>query len=402
MKSISLSFFFLILLQSSLFSQNSKQGNLFEEGLIQFEKENWEAASQFFSEWLALHPRDAQAFWLRGQAFEQLANYQMANSDFSNALELNPEQGEIYFARGRVRHLLGQFEAAMQDYDSFIQSEPTETTQVIFRKEPGDTGYSKPMTVQNRNPAQIYYHMGMTSLELEEYDQAISYFDESIKFNSEEPNFYAERGRAYSKLGENNLALESFEIALEMDPDNILARQGIALVKTGGDEDLIQNLTEVIEDSIANSQTYKQRGFYRMNNEDLEGALADFSQALILEENDIETLYYRGKVYAKLKEWKAAESDFSKAIEFDPQNPELFLSRGQSRYQAEAFEEALADFTIFVSLDPENPSSYYHRGIAYQRLKKPDLACADLAKASELGMDQAKAVWEKICGNQVN
>lgn len=390
-------FILLFLLPTAGFSQQKNNNSVLKQGKIAFENENWEEAVGHFDTWLSLHPKDEEAYWMRGQSFEYLEEYERSNSDYSAALTLDPLHTEVYFARGRVRHMLGQYEQAMLDFDTFLESEPGETTRVIYSRAPGQKGISNIMTAQNENPAQVYYHMGLSSLELKEYDNALNFFEEALRFQPGKADFYAEIGRAYSKIGDNELAQIAFEEALSIDPDHLIAKQGIATVKAGNDPDLIKTLTEVIDDSSANSQTFKQRGYYQMNNGDLENALKDFSEAIKLDDMDPETFFYRGKVYGKLKSWKEAEKNLSKAIELDPQNPEYFLARGQNRYLSKALQEALADFTIFINLDPENPSAYYHRGITYQRLKEMGLACQDIKKAADLGMEQAQTIWEKIC-----
>lgn len=378
----------------------SKTG-LFQSATFAFDSQKWEEAATLLSTWITAHPRDTEAYWLRGQAFERSGNLDRALADFSILLSLDSEYAEAYFARGRIRFQLKQYESAMRDFQDFLVTPPGQTTRIIYRQGAGDLGVSQVMTAQSGNPAQAYYHLGLCSFELGEYEFAVDYFDLALESEPENPDYYAEKGRSYLRIGENMLAIESFEEALSINPRHLPAKQGLAQVKEGGDLMLLEQLDQVIADSIANSQTYKQRGFYRMNHGDSLGAIEDFTAAIALDEFDTESFYYRGKIYSGKKDWKNAERDFSAALELEEQNEGYLLGRGQSRYLAGSLEGALADFTQLIAIQPSNPSGFYHRGITLQRLKRLPEACPDLLKASELGMDQAKTIWEKICNPKV-
>ncbi len=377
--------------------QKTPSGNPFQAGQAAFESQKWEDAQEYFDVWIQTHPLDQEALWLRGQAFENQGNLDRALSDFNALLTLNPLNAEALFERGRVRYQLKQYQEAIEDFENFLKTPPGETTRILYKIAPGDNAVSSITTVQTASQEDAYYHLGLCSIELQDFDFAILYLDEAILLNPDIPDFHAEKGRALARIGDNVPAIEAFELALELDPDHLPAKQGLALVKTGGDEVLQEQLDQVIADSAANSQTYKQRGFYRMNHDDDTGAIEDFSLAISMDSEDSESYFYRAKIYYRQKNWDLAEADFSDAITLEPENPDYFLARGQARYVSQNLEAAVADFTVTISLDPEFASGFYHRGIALQRMGKVREACPDLLKSMELGMVAGKVAWEKVC-----
>ncbi len=391
-------YLFLILFSCG-FHAFSQKANLSPLQLAQeaFEQQRWEKALSMLDLWIQDNPADREAYWMRGQAHQYVNKLEEALGDFSSLLTLDPQFAEAYFERGRVRYLLGHYESAIEDFENFLKMPPGETNRVLYKVAPGSNGVSEVTTLQTASAEQAYYHLGLCSIELGEYDFAILYLDEALSLNPEEADFYTEKGRALARLGDNVPAMEAFELALELNPNHLPAKEGLALVKTGGDEVLLSQLDQVVAEGSGNSQTYKQRGFYRMSHGQDDGAIEDFGLAISLDPEDSESYFYRGKTYSRQKKWKDAEADYSAAISLDPENPEYLLSRGQSRYVSGQLEEALADFTQTIALDPDFASGYYHRGITYQRMNRKSEACSELQKAIDLGMEAAVGVWEKVC-----
>ncbi|WP_026950717.1 tetratricopeptide repeat protein [Algoriphagus mannitolivorans] len=376
----------------------SQNRNSKEAGIEAFELEKWQESVQNLDKWLQINPRDPEAYWIRGQAWERLGELEKAHVDLSTLLELDPENAEALFERGRLRYQLKLFEGALDDFEDFLLLPPGETNRVLFKIAPGDSGVSGITTVQSFAPDEAYYHMGLCAIELKNYELAISYLDLATEENPSNPDYYSERGKALARLGENMAAIESYEIALDLDPSHKPARQGLAQVRNGGDEFLLAELNTLIDSGEANSQTFKQRGFYRMSHEDLNGALEDFSKAIQKDSNDPENFFYLAWAYSRQKNWKKAEENYTQAIELEPTNPEYFLARGQSRFQNGQTEGALADFTLATSIDPDHASGHYHKGIAFQKLGKKELACEEFKRGMELGMEASKKAFEKACG----
>lgn len=354
-----------------------------------------------FNSWLMDHPGDIKAYWYRAVLLEEFEQYETALADYNILLEMNPDRAEALMARGRVRYRLGQYEKAKEDFKAFLITPPGETTQIIYRKSATGEGITRIFTAQTENPSQAYYHLGLCSIALGENEEAVSYLDSAIYYDPEEADFYVEKVKAQDQMGEKELAQESYERALELNPDHFLAIRRMVFLTQNADEEALEELTRATMESPGNPEQFKQGGYFRLMNSDPEGTIEDFTEVLLLDPEDIETWYYRGKANASLKNWDDSGTDYSNSLEMGGPNAEVFLARGQARYISKKLDAALADFTMAIFHDQENPSGYYHRGITLQRLGKIAEACPDLLKAKEMGMEEAAIVWEAVCGKGI-
>ncbi|MBS4071229.1 MAG: tetratricopeptide repeat protein [Algoriphagus sp.] len=394
-------FLFLLLMSPSLLTMAqavTKSADRRQIGLEAFDQNDLPKAFGMLDSWLSDHPDDGEIYLYRARIWNQFKNPQKADIDYTAYLQFFPDHGEVYLERGRARFQSSLYELAKQDFEAFLQLPRGETSQVIYRKSAAAAGFSQVFTAQTPNPAQAYFHLGLCSIELKEFEQAVVYLDSAIRYQADEPDFYAEKGKALALQGEKEEAKLNYEKALDLNPDHYLSRQRMAFLTQSSDEEALEALTQSIASAPENPEPFKQRGYYRLSHRDPSGAKDDFLQALSMEPDDAQLWFYLGSSWVGLKNFKEAEKAFSKALEHDPQNVEYLLHRGQSRYRMSEFDHALADFTLVTFYDPDYDSGFYHKGITLQRISGGKTGCPDLRKAMDLGMEEAKTAWQKACG----
>ncbi|MBC6365506.1 tetratricopeptide repeat protein [Algoriphagus sp. AK58] len=369
-----------------------------QAGLEAYEKNDLALAFALLDSWLKDHPNDGEIYLYRARIWMQAKEWSYADADFTAYLRFYPENGEVYLERGRSRYQQDLYELAKEDFETYLKLPKGETTQVIYRRSATGSGFSQIFTPQTPNPAQAYYHLGLCSIQLEEFSDALVYLDSAINFQPDEPDYYSEKGKALALMGEKSEAKWYYQKALELNPDHFLSRQRLVFLTQNTDEEALEELTLAIVSAPENPETFKQRGYYRLSHKDPQGAKEDFLKAISLDPKDYQLWYYLGKCWVELKNFRESENAFFESLELAPQNTEVLLTRGQSRYRMNEFKNALADFTLVTFYDPDLASGYYHKGITLHRLSGGTSACPDLKRAMELGMAEAKTAWTKICG----
>lgn len=158
----------------------------------------------------------------------------------------------------------------------------------------------------------------------------------------------------------------------------------------GEDLDLrIVGCTEIIgrisEESEENrSIAHSNRGVAHKAQGNLEQAVADYGEAIVLNPNYATAYSNRANVYLAADQNEKAISDYSKAIEIEPKNPYTHNLRGLTYRIMGSFARAIADFDKAIEFDPNYANAYYNRARAYSELNQYDRAIADLDKAIKL------------------
>jgi lipoprotein NlpI len=129
---------------------------------------------------------------------------------------------------------------------------------------------------------------------------------------------------------------------------------------------------------------YTNRGNAYLANRDLDGAFADYSQAIALDPKYVAAYVNRGNVEKAKGNVEAAIDDYTDAIALDPDYPYTYSSRGHIYLDKGDLNRALADDNKAIALDPKYTPAYVNRGVVYFRKHDADRALADFDEAIAL------------------
>jgi tetratricopeptide (TPR) repeat protein len=97
---------------------------------------------------------------------------------------------------------------------------------------------------------------------------------------------------------------------------------------------------------------YAARGYHRQMKFDIEGALADYREAIKRGSADSSVYNNRGYIYREAGDDERAMTDFDRAIELDPHNTDALASRGWIRQQKGEFDDAKRDYEQALAAGP--------------------------------------------------
>lgn len=179
---------------------------------------------------------------------------------------------------------------------------------------------------------------------------------------------FASRGAAYFASGESQLALDDYDAAIKLDPDNaeLLYDRGVVLAKQPDDD----------------------------------AALRDFDAAIRIDPKLLPALRQRAKIYGAQGKFSGALADYSAAIQLQPKDGALWSERGYVALCQHEYEDAMKDEARAIQLDPKLARAYFLRSLAFVDLGERASAVSDLQTA--VGLDSSLARYVTIKGKTVS
>ena len=129
---------------------------------------------------------------------------------------------------------------------------------------------------------------------------------------------------------------------------------------------------------------YIHRGAAYAANHELDKAIADFTEAILLDPENPVVYNDRGSACARQGNLGQAISDCTEAIRLNPKYIDAYNNRGVAYASSGELDKAIADYSEVIGLDPKCALAYDNRGLAYQKKGQLDKANRDFAKAKEL------------------
>jgi tetratricopeptide (TPR) repeat protein len=191
------------------------------------------------------------------------------------------------------------------------------------------------------------------------------------------------------------------------------------------------NMANLERTSPKTAEEYQSRGLEHFDNDDYDGAIAEFTKAINLDPDFAEAYnsrsgayYIRSQVYQSrasayadkgdwemsFAEWELFRTDYDHsqsdyfwymyicAVRIDPNDAEAYNNRAWAYYYKDDYNRAIEDFTKSILLDPNNARTFVFRGIAYfEDDCDYDSAIADYNQSIRLNPNDA---WVHYCREQ--
>ena len=309
-------------------------------GLAYADKGEYDHAVQDYDQALRLDPNHALTYSNRGLAYARKSEHDRAIQDYDQAIRLDPNDAFTHLVRGNAYARKGENARARSDFNKALElgydRATVEAALAQLNESSQPTATPRPDTRDRApNDAAAYTNRGLTYADNGQYDRAIQDYNQAIMFDPDFAAAYMGRGIAYAVKGEYDRARNDFNKALSL----------------GFDRDIVEAaLAELAQD-------YLQSAFEHLDNDELDRAIAAFSQAIDLDPNYAASYNGRGLAY---------------------------MVKGQ-------YSPALQDLTEAIRLEPSHADTYYLRGHAYAHEGQYDRARSDFNTALELGYDRAPA-----------
>ena len=159
----------------------------------------------------------------------------------------------------------------------------------------------------------------------------------------------------------------------------------------------IASCTRVIEDKTQDAHTRGGglffRAFGREKKKDIDGAIADLSEAIKIDPNPGSAYSARGRIYHETGDDEKAFADMNAAIRSRPNVALFYLERGEFYLEKSRNDFAIDDFTTAIQLKPDYADAYWQRGEANADATRRGRAIADYTEVIRLEPERPARLW---------
>lgn len=147
---------------------------------------------------------------------------------------------------------------------------------------------------------------------------------------------------------------------------------------------------KIVETKFDNPKDYFDRAERKRKNEDYQGAITDYSEAIHLDDHYATAYHGRGFVKFKLGDKQGAIADYCKAIYLDLNYAEAYQSRGWVKQQLGNKQGAIDDYNEAIRLKPNYSLVYGRRGSTKSELGDYQGAINDYNTAIKINCNWGK------------
>ncbi|MEG4840434.1 TerD family protein [Microcoleus sp. B9-D4] len=193
-------------------------------------------------------------------------------------------------------------------------------------------------------------------------------------------------------------------------------QQAIALLEAIDSRTPVYNLAQnklshyranhaVISQRVAIAQkaaNFSNQGSLKVQNGDVAGAIANFTQALALNPNIPQAYLGLGIATGQQGNKQQAIYNYDRALKFNPNLAEAYFGRGQAYYELGNKQKAIGDYEQAIRVNPNYGLAYLERGAIRCMLGTKSPAVADFQQAGELFLKQGDGNNYKLAQSFIN
>jgi len=253
------------------------------------------------------------------------------------------------------------------------------------------------VTVFSQLNVDYYLNQGRWQLGKEKYKEAIEFFNTAIEIKPNNHESYFLRGVAKDYLFDYIGSEQDFSKAIQLKSNYTIAYyyRGSARVNLKKYYLAINDFSEALILNSIEPDFYTFRGFCKINIDQFEQAIDDFNKSIEILSKNKKAYNYRGVARVMMKDTIGAIADYDKAIKIDPEFFYAYLNKGFLYYEKQMYDTAIHYFTIVTQLDPLNTNAYINRALSLYNLKNTQNAISDLDTSLQIDPNNSIALFNR-------
>jgi tetratricopeptide (TPR) repeat protein len=323
-----------------------------------------------------------------------IANEEVKSRALTNALKIHP-----YAYRIRLKYLQTLTPRLGGSYDKMETFVDSCARFIAFNPKLKELSASIPAEKGN-----LFSYVG-------KYNEAVKMFTEALNY-SHYHSYYADRADAYVHLHDYVHALNDYDHALELSPNDpdYLNRKAKAIASQTSfsntrmanqyvqryDSKNERNQGQSLITDITQANDHQEKGTNLANAEKYEEAIKEFSDVIRIVPYEFVPYFNRAICYSRLHNDDAALQDFLRVVELKPDYLDTYSRLTTIYANRGLYDDALNTTNKWISLDPKSGEAFYNRAKVFERMGSNGDAVNDMKQACALGYQPACRYYKQV------
>jgi tetratricopeptide (TPR) repeat protein len=308
------------------------------------------------------NPQPARETLDQAEFFQDAGNPEAALAELERAVELEPKNPQLIEALGSALFQRERFEEARRHFRHLIELQPRNamaytrlavTSHATDRYDEFESALGLAMEIDPELPEMLHF-MAKINLDHERYYDAGRIFSKLSELEPENIQNLLALAVCLFRGGQAEAARDTYERALQLDPENEIARTNLQAIDSGetADEPVVASETPItndktLRDLLKDAQAALEKG-------EAQRAIALLENVLSLHPNEVALLTALGNLYFHEGQPKAALEYFRRNANLQPKDVDTQLQAATTALLIEEYEPFEAFMERALELEPEN------------------------------------------------
>ena len=201
------------------------------------------------------------------------------------------------------------------------------------------------------------------------------------------------KGASHAALNHYDLAIESYDKAIKIDPSYIdaLVNRGSAFQEKGELDEAIFCFQKTLTLKPNHPFAYFNMGNALHRQGELDAAVKSYQNALTIRPNYAEAYFNMGNIFTSKGEFHAATNNYKQVLKIEPDHVDAHYNMGISLKNSGQLDAAIDSFIQAIEIRPNYADAHINLGFLLEGQREFDAAIESYKKAIEIRPDYAEA-----------